>query len=75
MKVLFKAQYGCALGLETMVPLSKVQQQSVAVRCALAQVGAPARRRSGAVEFKCLLCVTAAVLSRLYVLTTFPLAQ
>lgn len=60
MKMLFKAQYGGALGLENMVPLSKVQQQSV-VRCARTQIGAPTRRRSGAVEFKCLFCVMVAV--------------
>lgn len=77
MKMLFKAQYGCALGVESMVPWSKVQQQSIAVRYTLTQISVPTRRRSSGVEFKFLFCFMVAVLLlvRLYMLTTFPLAK
>lgn len=77
MKMFFKAQYGCALGRENMVPLSKVQQHSIAVRYILTQISAPTSRRSSGVEFKFLFCFMVAVLLlvRLHMLTTFPLAK
>lgn len=77
MKMLFKAQYGCALGMENMVPLSKVQQQSIAIRYTLTQISAPTLGRSSGIEFKFLFCFMVALLLlvRLYVLSTFPLAK